>query len=186
MEPVRKFNTMMDARISFLRPATLAVVTVCGPYAVSGPKAWAGMFEWLDRSMHHKTTGRGYGMMYGDPRQVAENDLKYIAAVEVPETWLQCDSKLISLQKFEGGAYASLRCVGPYDDVAHRIAEFRDGWVPNNRLFLDKSKPILTLFFSDPRHVAPRNQIAHLCLPIIPDRRAHDRTADAQILAADL
>ena len=117
--------------------------------------------------MHHTIPGRGIGLTYDDPRSVPAKDLRYLAGVAVPDTWRPCDKNLVARHFFNGGAYALRRHQGPYSEVDSLISRNREGWEPHHGLEFDESRPIVTLYWSDIRSVAPADQIADICLPVL-------------------
>lgn len=165
----------VKARVVFLKPRTLAAVQVHGPYAESAPKAWHAMFEWLEQTKPTPTPIRGFGFFYNDPREVKAEKLRYRAAVEIPENWDECNNGILSPMRFDGGTFLRSKVVGPYTETGKVISNLRDQWVPKNGLVLDQAQPILAIFHSDARHVAPAEQITEMCLPVFADRRKEQR-----------
>lgn len=153
----------------------LAVVQVLGRYSQTAPKAWAQLFEWLDKTKPEPQPDHGYGLSIGDPRKVAENELCYVAGVVVPPNWTQCETNLVTGMRFDGGTFLRHRLVGPYTEVGSTISRLRDQWIPKNGLVLDQKQPVLTVYRSNSNEVPPAEQIADICLPVFADRRKEPR-----------
>lgn len=166
---------MAKTQVIFLKPANLAAVQVIGPYGETAPKAWANIFKWLDYSKPDPKPDHGYGLTFGDPRKVADKELRYIAGVVAPSNWVSCESNLVSGWRFDGGTFLRTRVVGPYSDIGKVISGLRDKWIPKNGLVLNRKQPILTIYRSDTRTVEPAECVADVCLPVFADRRNEPR-----------
>ena len=166
---------MPKTRVIFIKPIALAAVHIVGPYKDTVPKAWKKIFDWLDTSQNHAHPEQGYGMTLDDPRAVPADQLRYVASVPVPARWKEQDSEVVSRLNFDGGTFARITNHGPYDQIGQVISRFRDEWVPSNGLVFDRTQPLLTVYKSDTRKVAPADQVADICLPVFADRRSKPR-----------
>jgi len=166
---------MSKAQVIFLKPANLAVVQLFGPYSETAQQAWTKIFAWLDHTKPEPKPDHGYGLSFGDPRKVANEKLRYIAGVVVPSNWVACDSNMVSSLRFDGGTFLRTRVIGPYTKIGLSISDLRDKWIPKNGLVLDQNQPVLTIYRSDTRLVAPEDCVADVCLPVFADRRSEPR-----------
>ena len=161
--------------VRFIPPMKLAFVRARGPYAQSVGKAWQQMFEWLDERGHMTCTVRGYGLAHDDPQKTLSSQIRYDAAVQIPQTWEAADETLVHLKTFTGGSYTTQRYVGPYAQAGRMISQTRRDVLPRNGLAFDPSRPILCIYHSDPRVVGPQGQETDVCLPIMMDQRSKPR-----------
>jgi len=157
---------MDNGKIVYLKPKWLAGIQVVGPYGETVPGAWASVFHYLESGAHFEMPERGYGLTYDDPRNTDAENLRYVAGVEVPATWLPPKGCAAMRVEFKGGSYARLRFEGPYSEVGQVISEYRNTWVPREGLQLDSDKPLLAIYHSDTRTVEPQDQVADICLPV--------------------
>ena len=166
---------MSRAQVIFLKPAVLAAATLTGPYKETVPKAWNIIFNLMDQGKIDPLPDHGYGLTFDDPRKVAQSDLRYAAGVVVPANWNSCDTNTVTPLPFVGGTFLRTRVTGPYSNTGQVISKIRDQWIPKNGLVFDRAQPVLTIYRSDVRHVAPEEQIADVCLPVFADRRRKPR-----------
>ena len=157
----------------------MAAIKRVGSYQQSAPSAWQDMLGWLDSFSPEDMPSEGFGLNYDDPRTQKDGQLRYAAAVEVPKSWEPREGSVAEMLLFEGGVYAVRGYVGCYHNLGPTISKFRDEWVPNRGLVLDRERPVLTRYLSDPRKVREEEQKAEICLPVFADRRSLDRSVDA-------
>lgn len=163
------------AKVRFIPPVRLAFMSVRGPYAKSVGEAWQQMFHWLDERGHMRSPGLGYGLAHDDPQTTLSSKIRYDAGVPVPETFREGDEAFVHVRTFRGGSYTSQRYVGPYDTVGKMISVTRRDVLPRSGLVLDRSRPILCIYYSDPRVVGPEAHETDVCLPVMAERRASPR-----------
>lgn len=166
---------MLTGKVTFLKPAQFAYVRMTGPYPVSSVAAWNVMLDWLAKNGHTPIGQVGYGMALDDPRIVPADELRYDACVIKPTTWTLDDSDTVALKEFDGGAYLQVRHVGSYRELGLVVSEVRDAVVPRQGLVQDKSRSLITMNYSHPAETAPDQQIADICIPVMPDRRQKER-----------
>lgn len=166
---------MIDGKLTFLRPANLAFVRATGPYPESSKQAWARLLEWLDKAGHVPVGLVGYGMALDDPRVVKSEDLRYDACVIKPTTWTSADAEIVRMKNFDGGAYLLVRRIGSYADLGAIVSNARNEMVPRSGLLRDDTRALVTINYSYPDQTEPSEQIADICIPVIPDRRENPR-----------
>lgn len=169
------FQPASDARVRFIPPVKLAFMSVRGPYSRSVGEAWTQMFDWLDKRGHMKSPGIGYGLAHDDPQTTLSSKIRYDAGVPIPTTWTEDDGTFAQIRTFRGGSYTVQRYVGAYEAIGKMISQIRREVLPRSGLVLDKTRPLLCIYYSDPRHFGPGEQETDVCLPVITDRRAKPR-----------
>ena len=165
----------MNQNVIFISPCELAFVRKTGPYPLSSVAAWKVILDWLANEKHDVIGEVGYGIAVDDPRTKSAEHLRYDACIRKPVTISAADHAIVSVQLFNGGAYFSTRHVGSYSALGRVVAEARDVLVPREGLIHDLSRPVLTMNYSYPEKTAPGNQIADICIPVVPDRRFEQR-----------
>jgi AraC family transcriptional regulator len=152
--------------IVYLRPRAVAFTRVRGPYATSVPEAWESMFSWLDQRGFRNRVSVGYGLAHDDPRSVAGEDCRYDACVELGLDTLAEAGGEIRTQNLPGGAYVRSRVIGSYHAISKALVSVRDQWLPGQRFSMDKGRPVIAIYLSDPLLVAEGARKADVCLPI--------------------
>lgn len=163
------------AQVVFLKPVMLVSVQVQGPYAETISKAWEELHTYIDTGDLGAQPNRGYGIFYHDPRIVKDEELRYAAGVPMPTNWRPTKQPGIFAMQFEGGTFLRTTFVGPYENLNLAITKLRENWIPQHGLVLDQKKPVVTIYRSDKRTVAPEKQVGEVCLPVFADRRRKPR-----------
>lgn len=166
---------MSAVSVIFIAPRHLAFARMTGPYPVSSAAAWGVILDWLEKRKHEAIGHVGYGMALDDPRTTPADDLRYDACVGTPTTWTAADSNFVQLKFFDGGAYLKTRHIGSYGALGKVVARARDELVPRQGLIHDLNRPVLTMNYSYPDATPPSEQIADVCIPVMPNRRIVDR-----------
>jgi DNA gyrase inhibitor GyrI len=89
-----------------------------------------------------------------------------MAGVAVPDGWHTSDRNLVSLFSFRGGAYAWRQHRGAYGSMGATVSRVRSEWMPANGLEIDAERPVVTIYYDDPRVVPRESQIADICVPV--------------------
>lgn len=166
---------MHDLNTVFIPPCELAFVRMTGPYPQSSVAAWQRLLDWLTARGHEAVDHVGFGLAIDDPRSIPAEELRYDACVKLPVTWDISDAGIVSVRNFRGGAYFKIRHVGPYTALGSVVSEARDILVPREGLIHDMSRPVLTMNYSYPAQTPPHEQVADVCIPVLPDRRVQPR-----------
>lgn len=167
---------MGSVELIYLSSTNLASVELVGPYCDTVPRAWGQLFDWLTRSQNHEKPGRGYGLAFDDPRAVPAAACRYMAGVVIPAGWKACDKNIVNQYRFSGGAYAWRQHRGDYGHMGGVVSSVREDWLPANGLMLDAARPVVTIYYDDPRLVPGEHQFADICVPVQQDRRIKPRT----------
>lgn len=155
-----------DGRVLYIPSTPIAFVREVGPYGRSSSRAWKRMLAWLDERGHIETAGRGYGLAHDNPHVTDESRLRYDAGVPLPATWHESDSAYVSRGTLPGGIYAVRTLRGDYANASTIISEVRDIWMPKSGLVIDPGRPVLAVYFDDPRSTPSESQSAQICLPV--------------------
>jgi AraC family transcriptional regulator len=166
---------MQDLNTIFVQPCQLAFVRMTGAYPAASQAAWEQLLAWLSNRRHDVVDGVGYGLAIDDPRATPEAELRYDACVKVPVTWTSEDAKAVGIRHFRGGAYFKQRFVGSYLEIGKAVSEVRDVLVPREGLIHDVWRPVLTMNYSYPTATPSQEQVADICIPVLPDRRIEPR-----------
>lgn len=164
-------EAMQETNVIFLPPCPLAYVRVTGPYPTASAQAWQRILDWLSKRGHEPVDGVGYGLSIDDPRRVPAQLLRYDACVKIPTTWSELDTGYVGLRQFRGGAYFMTRHTGSYGNLGRLVSEARDILIPRQGLVHDSARAVLTMNYSNPMQTPPGQQLADICIPVLPIER---------------
>jgi AraC family transcriptional regulator len=165
----------------YLRPRLVGFVRSQGPYASSSAQAWQALRDWLDRHDLTGKTGCGYGLALDHPQQVAPENCRYEACIDLPAGYENLKTDGLSFQTLPGGAFARIRHVGPYNKVRASVALVRDTWLPDQpRLLADRRRPLLIVYLDDPKTCAANKLRCDVCVPV----RTHHEDIMKRAMAA--
>lgn len=165
-----------NAEVRFISPVKLAIVSARGPYARSVGQAWNQMFAWLDSRQHSEPVTIGYGLAHDDPQTTLSTKIRYDAGIPLPASWKPEDENFAQVHTFRGGSYTVQHYAGPYQNLGRLISQTRRDFIARSGLVLDRTRPVVCIYRSDPRQVGPEDQHADVCLPVMIERRATPRT----------
>lgn len=164
-------HVVLNSNVIFIAPCTLAFVRMSGPYPEASLAAWNMLLDWLADRRHKVIGEHGIGIAHDDPRTTPHEHLRYDACIRKPATFSPQDSTVVRIQQFNGGAFFKTRHVGSYGALGNIVSQARDELVPRQGLIHDLSRPVLTINYSYPAQTPPGQQIADVCIPVLPDRR---------------
>lgn len=124
LEPERQ----APSRTVYLRRTRVAYFSANGEYLTAASQAWSKIFDWLDRYDLHVSAGRGYGLVYGDPRNAGASSMRYDACVILPANKKVCLSSGMGVQDSPLGPYVNLRHVGNHALLRRRFADLFGEW----------------------------------------------------------
>ena len=160
----------------YLRPLTVAFARATGQYGVSSQEAWNRVFAWLEETHLIKTVGTGYGLLLDDPRNVDPSKCRYDACIELTEEARPLVPADFGIGRLPGGAYARRRHVGGTAGLGDVISDMRKGGIEANGLRVDSRRPLIEIYFDNPRFVGPAKQRIDVCMPVSIDE-SHGRSA---------
>jgi AraC family transcriptional regulator len=119
----------MIATIEKLDTITVVGLRHIGPYHLIGPK-FSELMGWVNR--HHVPVGMGLAIYYDNPDEVAGQDLRSDACITVPADFVlpSTDGLDIRIEQIQGGEYASVTHIGPYEGLGDAWARFCGQAVP--------------------------------------------------------
>lgn len=156
----------MKLNYVYLRPSQLVGFRMVGPYCQTAEKAWASMFDWLDRNGLRGEVKRGFGMAFDDPRTTAAEKCRYMACIDMPEGLAPSAWEEMMPQGLPGGAYARHRHVGKHEAISSVIRTIREQWCNRTGVVLAKGRPLVEIYLDDPKFCEPDKLRTDLCLPV--------------------
>lgn len=166
---------MPERNVIFIPPCQLSFVRMTGPYQASSVAAWQRLLDWLSDRGHSVIDEVGFGFALDDPRITPAENLRYDACVKSPVTWSDADAAFVGSQHFGGGAYFKIAHRGSYGMLGRAVSQARNVLLPREGLMHDASRPVLTMNYSYPSTTPPEEQLADICIPVLPDRRLEPR-----------
>ena len=103
------------------------------------------------------------GIYYDDPDNVAEADLRSMAAAVVGSDFAPPDD--VDVLNVPGGKTAVLRFKGPYTGFQAAYHYLFGEWVPASGLEV-RNEPCYELYLNSPMDTAPEELLTDICLPL--------------------
>lgn len=154
--------------VVYLRPRAVTFVRMFGPYEQSSGAAWDELLAWLARRGLRDDVTVGYGLVHDDPRSTEPEKRRYDACVELSMSALAEVGGEMRAQYLPGGAFVRSRVSGGYEKISDVLSSMRDEWLPLLGLRIDRRRPVIAVYLSDPRFVPANECKADICLPVDP------------------
>jgi len=124
------------------------------------------LWNWV--TAQNVTATRTIGIYYDNPDYVATSRLRSAACVEVPATFQIADAGGLPLElgKIAAGEYATLRYVGPYEDLAQVWSGMTKHIEKKMRRQISGS-PAYEVYVNDASDTAPKDLITDLYMPLL-------------------
>jgi len=164
----------MKNSLVYLRPISLAFVRATGSYETAVPRAWDEMFAWLDHGGFRLPDGRAFGLARDNPA-IAGDACRYDACVIVNPQIEHRALRELGIATMPGGSYARLHRKGSYPSVEQMVSQVFSTFEPPQGLALDTKRPVVTVYYDDPRSGAASEHKAEISVPITIDARAVSR-----------
>ncbi|MBS1718570.1 MAG: GyrI-like domain-containing protein [Armatimonadetes bacterium] len=154
----------MDAQVIQLAPFPIAMIRHKGPYDQIGPK-FDQLWGWIGQN--NVPAIRTLGLYWDNTDYTPAAQLRSAACVEVPAGFqMPAGSEPVELGQVAGGAYATTKCVGPYENLAAAWTELTkqiEG--PMGRKISEN--PAFEVYVNDPSDTAPDQLITELYMPVL-------------------
>jgi len=154
---------MFEAKVITTETATVAYVTMRGPYAQI-PETMGRLYGWIGQ--HGLTpVGMPEGVYFTDPAEVPEAEALWEvrAPVSGDPAETEPDESGIGVKRIEPVTAASTMYKGPYNDIAPTY-EALVGWIAENGYEI--SGPPSELYYSDAEKVPPSEYLTEVRIPI--------------------
>lgn len=149
-----EFETFPSARVAFVRNI--------GPYT-GAARAWQRLFEWAGPRGLVGPMPRAFGLYYDDPGVTPEDKLRCDACLVVPDH-VEPEGD-IGVQQFEGGEYASVVHMGPYEKLPETYGWIIGEWFPSSGKEL-AAAPCVEIYLNDPRSTPPEELRTKVCVKL--------------------
>ena len=118
---------------------------------------------------HAVPAKRTIGIYHDNPDHVAASRLRSAACVEVPASFTIGDKGGLALRSGEiaAGEYATLRFVGPYEDLAEVWSGMTDHIERRMRRRIAESVPAYEVYVNDASVTAPEDLVTDLFMPVL-------------------
>ena len=124
------------------------------------------LWAWVERT--GAPAKRTIGIYYDNPDHVPTARLRSAACVEVPEDFKIADAGGLALkrERIAAGEYATLRFVGPYEDLAEVWSGMTDHIERRMRRRIVDEMPAFEVYVNDASTTAPESLITDLYMPV--------------------
>ena len=111
---------------------------------------------------------RTIGIYYDNPDHVPSSRLRSAACVEVPDSFAIVDAGglALSVGRIAAGEYATLRFVGPYEDLAEVWSGMTDHIERRMRRRIVDDVPAFEVYVNDASDTAPEDLVTDLYMPV--------------------
>lgn len=162
--PTMDATTTFDVTISDEPPRLVAFLRHVGPYAEVGPTfqrlgAWAGPRGLLGPASEI------IGLGWDDPEVTAPEKLRFDCCLVVPEG--VGPEGEVGVRTIDGGPYAVLRVVGPYDLLPLAYRHLYGTWLPSSGRE-PKDVPPFEIYRNSPMDTAPERLVTDIYLALAP------------------
>lgn len=153
-----------NVRIELCYPVELVMLRHQGRYEEL-PLKFDELFAWVE--VHKVPVQRTIGIFYDNPEYVPTSQLRSAACVEIPAGYAHPPFGSLPLERgsIKGGEYASMRYVGPYEDLGQVWADFTSQ-IENDLRRVVSQEPAYEVYLNDAMDTAPRDLITELYMPI--------------------
>ena len=152
----------MDIRIETIEDISVARIRHVGPYNEVGP-CFHRLFAWA--SSVGATPGRVFTLSFDDPGEVAPEDLRSDACLELATDAVPPPG--ITLDTLPVGRYAIYTHRGPYDGIAEAYRRMFSLWLPQSGEDID-DRPDMEIYRNSLLDTAPGDLLTDLCVPLKP------------------
>jgi AraC family transcriptional regulator len=158
--PVRALP--LEVRIEHLPEMRVAFARHTGPYEETDA-AYERLMTWAGRRGLLKPPVVIFGVAYDDPTVTAPENLRYDAALVIPED-LKVDGE-IGARTIQGGKYAVTTHCGPYETLGETYTRFCGEWLPLSGLEFLPS-PALEFYRNSPQDTPPEQLLTDIYMPL--------------------
>jgi AraC family transcriptional regulator len=161
-EPMTTAAPTHDVRTEDVPPRRVAFIRHVGPYGSAGP-AFARLMPWAGRK---GLLGPGtvvLGICHDDPEVTPADKIRFDCCVTVPDH-VQPEGE-VGVQTVEGGPYAVLRHVGPYDKLGAAYRWLYGTWLPTSGREL-RHAPAYEVYVTSPQNTAPDKLVTDIYMPL--------------------
>jgi AraC family transcriptional regulator len=124
------------------------------------------LWKWV--TAQNVPADRTIGIYYDNPDHVASSRLRSAACVEVPASFQIADAQGLPLElgKIAAGEYATLRYVGPYEDLA-KVWSGMTKHIERKMRRQISEDPAYEVYVNDASDTPPKDLITDLYMPLV-------------------
>lgn len=156
----------MKAGLVYLRPARLVYSRATGPYETAMSDAWSKLQDWVERAGVSTPNARCYGLMRDNPMLVSADKCRYDACIEVDTFFEDRAIRDLGMITLPGGSYVRQREKASNADLKSRLVAMHTEFTVPNGLFIDNSRPVVTIYLDDPLRFKSGELRADVCMPV--------------------
>jgi AraC family transcriptional regulator len=153
-----------DVRIEDVPPRRVAFIRHVGPYQECGP-VFERMMAWAGRNGLFGPGTMVLGIGHDDPEVTPPDKIRYDACVTAPPH-VQGEGE-VRIQTIEGGPYAILKLVGPYEGLPAAYRWLYGTWLPTSGRET-RNAPAYEVYVNSPQDTPPDKLLTEIYLPLQP------------------
>ncbi len=149
------------------RPQQVVYVRGLGPYAVSGPDAWARIAAWLEDQSRRGAVSGAIGLLRDNPAETGPYLRRYDACIPLAPGIAPDSLRGIGRQTLAGGAFAVYRHSGSYAEIPQLFSRLHREGVPQAGLALDPSRAFREVYGAGPTGSVAGERTTELWVPVL-------------------
>lgn len=157
-------STAPEVRIEEVPARRVAFIRHVGPYGEAGP-AFQRICGWAGRKGLFGPNTLVLGVCHDDPEVTPADKIRFDCCVSVGEN-VPPEGE-IGVQTIEGGPYAVVRHVGPYEKLGQTYRWLYGTWLPSSGREL-RNAPAYEVYRNSPQDSPPEKLITDIHLPLEP------------------
>lgn len=150
----------------YLRPQRLIYVRAVGAYETAVPEAWEQLLGWVDKNGFSSLVESWYGLA----RDPAGAECRYDACVPVDPMFEDRALRELGMTSLPNGAYVRQKFRGKYADLVGTFSGFYSSFPASGDATLDVRRPMVSIYFKDPRTAGDGDLRAEICVPVSAER----------------
>ncbi len=157
--------TGMNVTVKQLVSLRIAMIRHKGPYDQLGNE-FERLWAWVNT--HNVPAQRTIGIYFDNPDFVAASQLRSAACVEIPLGFRMTDKGGLPIEEgqINGGSYATMTYVGPYDELAKVWTDFTHHVEKVLKREISEN-PAFEVYVNDASDTAPQHLITELYMPLV-------------------
>lgn len=161
----------MHVEVKQLPSMRIVYLKHIGPYDQVGP-LFKALSKWAGRNRLFGRNTRMLGMAYDDPEKTPAEQLRYEAAITVPDDYelphgatAGGADQILQVRTIPSGRYACAMHIGPYDRLSETYQELSQ-WLAQSEHEPDDESPCLEYYLSNPLFTLPSRRKTEVCVRV--------------------
>jgi AraC family transcriptional regulator len=156
--PVTEGVTKVNVEVIQREEKRVAFVRHVGAYNLCG-QAWEKLMSWASPKGLCNKDSEGLGVCYDDPDVTEPDRIRYDACLVIDDSVVEEEG--IGIQTIQGGTYAKMIHVGPFEGLHDVYKSFYATWLPESG-YEPGDGPTIEIMTQDPCKVEPKDYVTEI------------------------